>query len=124
MRDYDGKCSPEYRVLILKELGDCLWYLAEIAYELDTTLEEVAKMNIRKLLERKNKGKIGGSGDEREKTYSAKEIADHMMSEIHNNISGIDVSESLFDAISEACHSAKETTECIFSEKDINHEDN
>lgn len=35
-----------------KEAGDVLWYLAELAAGLDTTLDDIAQMNIDKLLAR------------------------------------------------------------------------
>lgn len=53
------------RVLIIKELGDVLWYLSACADELETTLEEVAETNIFKLANRKQAGTLQGSGDTR-----------------------------------------------------------
>ena len=50
---------------MISELGDVLWYLARIADELDVDLSNVAQGNINKLLARKNKGTIKGSGDNR-----------------------------------------------------------
>lgn len=55
----------EFREELLKEVGDVLWYLAAISYELDSSLEEVAFKNIDKLQSRKDRGKIKGSGDNR-----------------------------------------------------------
>ena len=48
-----------------KELGDVLWYVAQIATELGTDLETVARVNIMKLGDRKERGVLGGSGDDR-----------------------------------------------------------
>ncbi len=39
-----------------KELGDVLWYLANLAYEMDIRFEEVAIENIQKLAERYPEG--------------------------------------------------------------------
>lgn len=50
---------------IKKELGDVLWYIAVLSKALGFTLEEVAKANIDKLEDRKQRGVIGGSGDNR-----------------------------------------------------------
>jgi len=50
---------------IKKELGDVLWYLASLSHELGIPLNEVAEKNIEKLKSRKQRGKIGGSGDNR-----------------------------------------------------------
>ena len=44
------------REKILAELGDVAWYLAEVAYALDTPLEDVLKGNIEKLKRRYPEG--------------------------------------------------------------------
>ena len=50
---------------MIAELGDVLWYVARAAAELDVHLSDVAKDNIEKLKSRQDRGKLGGSGDER-----------------------------------------------------------
>lgn len=57
--------SPERREALLKELGDCLWYLAMCAEQLDSDLEQVAQMNIDKLRSRAARNAIKGEGDDR-----------------------------------------------------------
>lgn len=57
-----------YEVLrekIKKELGDQFWYLAGFAKTLDLTLEELAEANVAKLADRKARGVLAGSGDDR-----------------------------------------------------------
>ena len=41
---------------LIKELGDIAWYLAETAYALDVSLEEVLSLNIEKLKKRYPEG--------------------------------------------------------------------
>ncbi|GIV69516.1 nucleoside triphosphate pyrophosphohydrolase family protein [Caldilinea sp.] len=64
-RDKGGVISPEDREALKQELGDVLWYLAQIATELDLALEEVASANLTKLYDRLERGKIRGDGDTR-----------------------------------------------------------
>jgi len=65
MRDKRGDFSDEEREAILKELGDVLWYIAEISLYLDMPMSELAQMNLDKLASRKKRGTLTGSGDER-----------------------------------------------------------
>lgn len=65
LRDEGGLVSKEKRAQLIKEAGDCLWYLAALARDLDTDLETMAKINLDKLQSRKERGVIGGSGDNR-----------------------------------------------------------
>lgn len=57
-----------YRILrddLFKELGDVLWFVAQICENLDLDMSMVAEANLRKLQDRKNRNVLGGSGDER-----------------------------------------------------------
>ena len=65
IRDKGGYASEEDRASLVKELGDVLWYVANLARYLDVPLSEVAKGNIEKLSSRKKRGKLHGAGDER-----------------------------------------------------------
>ncbi|MDP3725534.1 MAG: nucleoside triphosphate pyrophosphohydrolase family protein [Nanoarchaeota archaeon] len=64
-RDRDGKIDEETKNALMLELGDILWYVAEIATVLGVPLEEVAEANLQKLASRKEREVIGGSGDNR-----------------------------------------------------------
>lgn len=64
-RDKGGKISPEDREALKYELGDVLWYLAQIATELELSLQEIAEANLEKLFSRQERGKIQGDGDYR-----------------------------------------------------------
>lgn len=50
---------------VKKELGDVLWFVSGIAEFLGMSLDDVAQTNLDKLESRKQRGTIGGSGDER-----------------------------------------------------------
>jgi NTP pyrophosphatase (non-canonical NTP hydrolase) len=50
---------------IAKELGDVLWYLAQVASEFGLTLDDVATGNIEKLRSRQMRGNLHGDGDNR-----------------------------------------------------------
>jgi NTP pyrophosphatase (non-canonical NTP hydrolase) len=65
IRDDGGEVSDERRAAMAKELGDVLWYVAQLASELDLELEQVARQNLDKLLSRQRRGVLSGSGDER-----------------------------------------------------------
>lgn len=65
MRDKRGDFSEEERLEILKELGDVLWYVAELASYLDISMSELAQMNLNKLASRKKRGTLVGAGDNR-----------------------------------------------------------
>jgi NTP pyrophosphatase (non-canonical NTP hydrolase) len=65
IRDDGGTVSDERRALMAKELGDVLWYVAQLATELGLELEDVARENLEKLSSRQRRGVLSGSGDER-----------------------------------------------------------
>jgi NTP pyrophosphatase (non-canonical NTP hydrolase) len=64
-RDKDGVIGETEREALKGELGDVLWYLAQVSTELDLSLDEIAEHNIAKLLDRQARGKIQGDGDNR-----------------------------------------------------------
>jgi NTP pyrophosphatase (non-canonical NTP hydrolase) len=64
-RDKDGEISEETRAALKAELGDVLWYMAQVATELNLSLDEIAEHNISKLYDRLERGKIRGDGDDR-----------------------------------------------------------
>lgn len=65
VRDANGIIDGDRREAIKKELGDVCWFVAEISTLLDFTLEEVMQGNIDKLIDRKARGVLQGSGDDR-----------------------------------------------------------
>jgi NTP pyrophosphatase (non-canonical NTP hydrolase) len=65
LRDYDGVYTPSNIAGIADELGDVLWYIAALSKDLNIPLEDIARDNINKLIDRRNRNVIHGSGDKR-----------------------------------------------------------
>ncbi|MDP9377615.1 MAG: nucleoside triphosphate pyrophosphohydrolase family protein [Actinomycetota bacterium] len=65
VRDDDGKLSDQRREALSYEMGDVLWYLAQLATEAGLELDEIAGANLEKLRSRQQRGALHGSGDER-----------------------------------------------------------
>jgi len=65
IRDDGGAVSDERKGAMAKELGDVLWYVAQIATELGLDLDQIAEQNLTKLLSRQERGVLSGSGDDR-----------------------------------------------------------
>lgn len=65
IRDSNGIITQEKKEEIKKELGDVLWYIANLAHELNIDLEDVAGSNIEKLFSRMERDKVHGDGDNR-----------------------------------------------------------
>ncbi len=65
IRDKKGVMDKEDKRQLKLELGDVLWYIAQLSTELDFNLNDVALENIDKLTSRSIRGKLSGSGDDR-----------------------------------------------------------
>jgi len=64
-RDYNGKVDSAFYIQLRKELGDVLWYVANLASEAGMSLGNIADNNLLKLRDRKNRGVLHGDGGER-----------------------------------------------------------
>lgn len=64
-RDKSGAFSADDIKSIASELGDVLWYLANLSNDLGYDLQEIAEMNREKLESRKARAMLQGSGDNR-----------------------------------------------------------
>lgn len=60
-----GYDDEEKHQAIADELGDLLWYIANTAAELGFDLGKIGRRNLEKLNSRKERGVLGGSGDNR-----------------------------------------------------------
>lgn len=65
IRDNGGILTQTMRQDLIDELGDVLWYVANVASELKTDLNAVAQFNLDKLHDREKRGVLSGSGDKR-----------------------------------------------------------
>jgi len=65
LRDGNGVVSDEKKEEITKELGDVMWYVANLSTELKISLEDVVQKNIEKLQSRQQRNELHGSGDNR-----------------------------------------------------------
>ena len=65
LRDNQGQFDHSARKALKLELGDVLWYVAQLSSELGFDLEEIGQSNLDKLSSRASRGRISGSGDER-----------------------------------------------------------
>jgi len=65
LRDNNGNFTETIKEEIIKELGDVLWYIAALANDLEYTLDEVANINLDKLISRRERNKLHGEGDNR-----------------------------------------------------------
>jgi len=65
IRDKNSTIDDKFREEIKKEMGDVLWYLAQLATELNISLNEAAEKNIEKLTSRMKRGQLHGKGDNR-----------------------------------------------------------
>lgn len=63
LRDDGGVLTDERRAALAAELGDVLWYVAQLATEAGLDLDAIAAENLDKLLSRKERDVLQGSGD-------------------------------------------------------------
>ncbi len=65
IRDQGGDMTEEYRQILIDELGDVLWYSAQLATLLEVSFADAAQRNLDKLFSRKERGTLTGDGDKR-----------------------------------------------------------
>ena len=66
LRDKNGDFdNVDTKIAIADEIGDVLWYIAALSRDIDIPLETIAQRNIEKLLDRRARNVIQGSGDNR-----------------------------------------------------------
>ncbi|MBD5199376.1 MAG: nucleoside triphosphate pyrophosphohydrolase family protein [Bacteroidales bacterium] len=65
IRDQNGKYSPPDLEAIAMEIGDVLWYAANLANALGYDFDRVAALNLDKIISRFERGTLHGNGDNR-----------------------------------------------------------
>ncbi len=65
IRDNEGEVTEEQKTKLAAELGDIAWYFVGLCRLLGVKPSSVLAGNINKLFDRKERGVIGGSGDNR-----------------------------------------------------------
>ena len=65
IRDRGGEVDQQFKEDLALELGDVLWYVAQLSTELGLSLEQVASANLSKLKSRSQRGTLQGEGDHR-----------------------------------------------------------
>lgn len=65
IRDKGGEITKDDIDAIKKELGDVLWYVADMCTKFGVEMNDVADGNIKKIFGRKDRGTLLGSGDNR-----------------------------------------------------------
>lgn len=65
IRDKDSQVNAADKAEIIKEMGDVLWYLQALADYLEVPFDEVAEVNLHKVLDRQRRGVTHGQGDNR-----------------------------------------------------------
>ena len=65
LRDKDGEYKEADKRALALELGDIMWYAANLSSVLGYSLSEIAELNIAKIAGRVERGPIHGVGDNR-----------------------------------------------------------
>jgi NTP pyrophosphatase (non-canonical NTP hydrolase) len=65
IRDKNSEFNALNTFEVFKEMGDVLWYLSNLATDLNFSLDNIAKWNLEKLQKRQKEHKLKGNGDNR-----------------------------------------------------------
>ena len=65
LRNDNGVLSDEKKTEIQKELGDVLWYIAQLCTVMNISMQDVAKGNLAKLFDRMDRNVLKSEGDNR-----------------------------------------------------------
>ena len=65
IRDNESVIDENVKSAVMKELGDVLWYLSQLAHELGIPFSKIAELNVLKLRSRHLRNRVRGNGDTR-----------------------------------------------------------
>lgn len=65
LRDKDGVFTEADKKALALELGDVMWYVANLSEVIGYQLSDIAQMNIEKIAGRVKRGTLHGAGDNR-----------------------------------------------------------
>ena len=60
-----GDTASNFKEDVEKELGDVLWYIANLATDMELSLDIIAAKNLNKLRDRQDRDVLQGDGDDR-----------------------------------------------------------
>lgn len=89
----DGTPEEDVQVALAKELGDVLWYIANMASDMGLSLSDIAEINVQKLANREKKGLLHGSGDDRGEPENQLSELQKKLSKDRANLTGLGDSE-------------------------------
>lgn len=65
IRDHDSVMTNEMNENLQAEIGDVMWYIAQLCTALGTSMGTVARKNVDKLAKRQQSNTLSGDGDNR-----------------------------------------------------------
>ncbi|MCK4967989.1 MAG: nucleoside triphosphate pyrophosphohydrolase family protein [Candidatus Aenigmarchaeota archaeon] len=65
LKEGQGAINEKNKERVAKELGDLLWYIAQLATEFGLSLDKIAESNIEKIMLRKKNGEFSKFGDKK-----------------------------------------------------------
>lgn len=77
LRDNKGNFDEETKNAIKKELADVLWYIWAAADDMDTSIDEIMSIGIKKVKERQETNTVHGNGDNREEILELSKLIDN-----------------------------------------------
>lgn len=65
IRDHNSVLTSDMKDSLIAEIGDVMWYIAQLCEALETNMSVVARKNVEKLAQRQKSNTLSGDGDNR-----------------------------------------------------------